>query len=147
MGEVPFSEKKELEEMIMKSKILSLILIVALVVCGATALVKNNEAADVKAQLEAVQAQVAELTEAAAAAENAQAQLDEANAKIAELEAAAGEAVNAEAQTIRRAEDSRTPSGTVPPYLPGQSGAGQRRRSRRHTRPRTPLQKSLPRCI
>ncbi len=96
MGEVPFPEKKELEEMIMKNKILSLILIVALVVCGATALVKNNEAADVKAQLETVQAQVAELTEAAAAAENVQAQLDEANAKIAELEAAAGEAASAE---------------------------------------------------
>ena len=102
----------------MKNKILSLILVVALVVCGATAIVKNNEAATVakdltaanetnttlSAEIETLTAQIAELeaaAEAAAAdttAADLQAQLDEATAKIAELEAAA-EAAAAEAET------------------------------------------------
>lgn len=93
----------------MKNKILSLILVVALVVCGATAIVKNNEAATVakdltaanetnttlSTEIETLTAQIAELeaaAEAAAAdttAADLQAQLDEATAKIAELEAAA----------------------------------------------------------
>ena len=101
-------------------KILSLVLVVALVVCAALAVsngskvsdlqaqlaaahsdMENNAsvAADLQAQLDAANAKVAELEAAASESVNAadlQAELDAANAKVAELEAAASEAVNAE---------------------------------------------------
>lgn len=79
-------------------KILCLVLVVALVICGATAIVKNSESAKLKTQLEETSAQVAELEANASAAADLQAQLDEANAKIAELEAAAGEGADSELQ-------------------------------------------------
>ncbi len=65
-------------------KILSLVLVIALVVCAAAAIVKNNEAASLNAQL-------ADQNAALETAADLQAQLDEANAKIAELEAAAND--------------------------------------------------------
>ncbi len=92
-------------------KILCAVLVVALVACGAFGIVKNNEAgnlkvqvADVLTQLEAANAQVAELEASAADAETLTAELEAANAKVAELEAAAAEA--AVAAETAAAEDA-----------------------------------------
>ena len=72
-------------------KILSLVLVIALVACAAFAIVTNNEAATLKTQLDEALTANTELEAGAAAAADLQAQLDEANAKVAELEAAAAD--------------------------------------------------------
>lgn len=75
-------------------KILCLILVVALVACGAFAIVKGNTASQLQASLDTVNATAADL----------QSQLDEANARIAELEAA--EEVLAETEAPAEEEEA-----------------------------------------
>jgi len=69
-------------------KILSVVLVIALAACAAFAVIRNNEAAALKTQVEGLHSELEANTSAVA---DLQAQLDEANAKAAELEAAAAD--------------------------------------------------------
>ena len=101
-------------------KILSFVLVVALVVCGAAAIVKNNEAAKLKTQLEETAAQVEELSANASTASDLQSQLDEANARIAELEAAAAATAEATAETSAEDSDLQAMIDLYKPYYDAQ---------------------------
>ena len=100
-------------------KILSLVLVIALVACAALAVVKNNEAATLKTQLADTNAG---MEASASAAADLQAQLDEANARIAELEAAAqtaaDEAAASEAAAAEAAEADADLQALVDLYKP-----------------------------
>lgn len=94
-------------------KILSLVLVIALVVCAAAAIVKNNEAASLTAQL-------ADQNAALETAADLQAQLDEANAKIAELEAAAADAAAANEAEAANDSDLQAQIDLYKPYYDAQ---------------------------